>query len=77
MGKSIVWRSKQAKFEFFIGSADQVSLEIMPEVDENPFEPVVITLGFDDIQGVEQILSDLRYDLERNQRTEKEVSDGN
>lgn len=78
MSKSIVWRSKPAKFEFFIASNNQVSLEMTPENEDNPFEPVCITLDFDDLKGIEQIVSDLRYDLERELRktdSEKEATD--
>lgn len=78
MSKSIIWRSKPAKFEFYVASDHQVRLELIPENEENPFEPVCITLDFEDLKGIEQILSDLRYDLERELRKrdlEKETSD--
>lgn len=77
MAKSITWIGTTATAEIQQGQNHEAFLQIMP--DNNFDQLVVVTLNLDDLKGIIDIMTDIRYDIEsdiRDAAAEKEVSNG-
>lgn len=77
MAKSITWKGTTAKVEIQQGQNHEAYLQIMP--DNNFDQLVAVTLNLDDLKGIIDIMTDIRYDIEsdiRDAEAEKEGANG-
>lgn len=69
MSRLIVWESETRRFEFRVNKEGTLSMTIV--ADKEPLVNCVLTR--EDVEGIEEILCDLRYKLERKAEEENEV----
>lgn len=79
MAKSIIWRSETAKFEVLKETHQKAELQVTIHENTEKIETWYLELTLGDIRGLEDILSDIRFDIEsdiRDAEAEKEVGNG-
>lgn len=72
MAKSIVWRTETRKFEFRVTSGGEIAMAISGSEDES-IMVLGVNLTVSDAMGIADILTDLRFDADRQMENGKEV----